>query len=124
MVKSGFGTLYRYATTNDIIIIGICSFCAVVAGAALPLMTVIFGQLAGQFQGYLVLGTVSHASFEHTMSHMILYFVYLAVAEFVRVPTNEFVPIAPSNRNRSLFTYPQLDSFVISYSLFYSFICI
>jgi ATP-binding cassette subfamily B (MDR/TAP) protein 1 len=40
VVKSGYLTLYRYATTNDKIIIAISVFCAIAGGAALPLMTV------------------------------------------------------------------------------------
>lgn len=39
-VKAGVGTIYRYATRNDFIIIAISAFCAIAGGAALPLMTV------------------------------------------------------------------------------------
>jgi len=40
VVKSGFGTLYRYATFYDKVIIGVSITCAIAGGAALPLMTV------------------------------------------------------------------------------------
>ena len=39
-VKVTFKTLYRYATTNDLIIIAISSLCAIAGGAVMPLMTV------------------------------------------------------------------------------------
>ncbi|TAQ87981.1 hypothetical protein B7494_g3666 [Chlorociboria aeruginascens] len=83
-VKAGWSALYRYSTTNDILIIIVSSIAAIAAGAALPLMTVVFGQLAGHFQGYFN-GTTSHADFEHTISHMVLYFIYIGIAEFVTI---------------------------------------
>lgn len=84
VVKSGWKTLYRYATTNDLIIIAISSVCAIAAGAALPLMTVVFGGLAGQFQGYFA-GTTTHAAFEHSIVHNVLYFIYIGIAEFITI---------------------------------------
>lgn len=84
VVKSGVKTLYRYSTTNDIIIMVISGICAIAAGAALPLMTVIFGNLAGQFNSYFA-GATSKADFEHTITHMVLYFVYIGIAEFITV---------------------------------------
>jgi ATP-binding cassette subfamily B (MDR/TAP) protein 1 len=70
VVKSGWKALYRYSTTNDIIIMVISAICSIAAGAALPLMTVIFGNLAGDFNGYFA-GPTSRASFEHTICTLI-----------------------------------------------------
>ena len=81
-ITVNFKTLYRYATTNDIIILIISAFCAICGGAALPLMTVIFGSLAGTFQGFIYGGT-DVASFNATLSYYTLFFVYLAIGEFV-----------------------------------------
>ena len=39
-LKVTFKTLYRYATTNDLIIIAISATCAIAGGAVMPLMTV------------------------------------------------------------------------------------
>ena len=39
-VKVTFTTLYRYATTTDLVIIAISSICAIAGGAVMPLMTV------------------------------------------------------------------------------------
>lgn len=84
VIKAGVKTLYRYSTRNDLLIIFVSSICAIAAGAALPLMTVIFGNLAGEFQGFFQ-GTTSRASFNHTISHMVLYFLYIAIAEFCTI---------------------------------------
>lgn len=84
VVQSGWGTLYRYSTTWDIAIMIVSAICTIAAGAALPLMTVVFGQLAGQFNGFFQ-GTISHAQFESKIAHMVLYFVYIGIAEFVTI---------------------------------------
>ncbi|KAH8803203.1 P-loop containing nucleoside triphosphate hydrolase protein [Xylogone sp. PMI_703] len=84
VVKVGIKTLYRYATRTDLIIIFVSAISAIAAGAALPLMTVVFGSLAGTFQG-LTLGSYDHHSFQHTITHLVLYLVYIAIAEFVTI---------------------------------------
>ncbi|KAL5326481.1 hypothetical protein ACEPPN_004167 [Leptodophora sp. 'Broadleaf-Isolate-01'] len=84
IVKAGWKTLYRYSTTNDIIIMVISAICSIAAGAALPLMTVIFGNLAGQFNGYFA-GTTSRSDFNDTIAHNVLYFIYIGIAEFVTI---------------------------------------
>ena len=45
---------------------------------------VIFGQLAGSFQTYFN-GLSTQSDFSHTLSHYTLYFIYLAIAEFVAI---------------------------------------
>ncbi len=45
---------------------------------------VIFGQLAGTFQG-LFQDTTSHSDFNAQLSHFTLYFIYLAVGEFITI---------------------------------------
>lgn len=79
-----YKTLYRYATRNDLIIVFVSSICAIAGGAVMPLMTVIFGQLSGAFQGFF-LGTSSEHDLNAKISHMTLYFIYLAVGEFVTI---------------------------------------
>jgi ATP-binding cassette subfamily B (MDR/TAP) protein 1 len=81
-VKVGIATLYRYASRNDLIIIAVSSVAAIASGAALPLMTVIFGNLQGTFQNYFS-GKGSYDDFLADMAHLVLYFVYLAIGEFV-----------------------------------------
>lgn len=81
-VKQGVAVLYRYASRNDIIIIIISGICAIAAGASLPLMTVVFGNLQGTFQDYFA-GLTSYDDFNSEMVHYVLYFVYLGVGEFI-----------------------------------------
>lgn len=83
-IAVSFKTLLRYATVNDILLMVLSAFCAIAGGAIMPLMTVIFGQLAGTFQG-LFNGTLPHDTFNHQLSHFVLYFVYLAIGEFVTI---------------------------------------
>ncbi|KAJ8131314.1 hypothetical protein O1611_g2312 [Lasiodiplodia mahajangana] len=83
-IKTGFATLYRYATRNDLIIIFISAIAAIAAGAALPLMTVVFGRLQGSFQGFFN-GQVGKSEFSSQLNSLVLNFVYLAVGEFVAV---------------------------------------
>ena len=47
-------------------------------------MQVIFGQLAGTFQGFFN-NSISHAKFTSDLSHFTLYFIYLAVGEFITI---------------------------------------
>ncbi|QSZ35150.1 hypothetical protein DSL72_008017 [Monilinia vaccinii-corymbosi] len=83
-LTSGVGNLYRYATTNDLLIMLVSTICTIAAGAALPLMTVIFGQLAGTFADYFA-GKTSKADFDRTIDHMVLYFIYLGIGEFITI---------------------------------------
>lgn len=76
--------LYRFATRNDIIIAYIAAFCAIGGGAVLPLMTVIFGSLSGNLTGF-ALGTVEASSFSGLLDSKVLYFVYLAIGEFILI---------------------------------------
>ena len=82
-VKVGYTSLYRYATRNDIFIMIVSGICAVAAGVALPLMTIVFGSLAGSFQAFFN-GSVT-ANFSSKASHLTLYFVYLGIGEFITV---------------------------------------
>ncbi|ORY70091.1 P-loop containing nucleoside triphosphate hydrolase protein [Pseudomassariella vexata] len=84
-VKTGFAMLYRYASTNDLLIIAVSSLCAIAGGAALPLMTVIFGNLQGTFQSYFAGAGMTYDEFVSEMTHLVLYFVYLAIGEFVTI---------------------------------------
>jgi ATP-binding cassette, subfamily B (MDR/TAP), member 1 len=83
-VKVGIGALYRFASKNDLLIIAASSIAAIASGAALPLMTVIFGNLQGTFQNY-GLQLISYDDFMKEMTNLVLYFVYLAIGEFVSV---------------------------------------
>ncbi|KAJ5919905.1 Leptomycin B resistance protein [Penicillium verhagenii] len=80
-VQVSIRTLYRYATNFDLMIITISIICAIISGASQPLMTVIFGNLSGQISSFSAGGSALE-EFRHTLSHNVLYFVYLAIAKF------------------------------------------
>ncbi|KAF5657891.1 ATP-binding protein subfamily B (MDR TAP) member 1 [Fusarium heterosporum] len=84
-VKQGVAVLYRYASRNDIIVIIISAICSIAGGAALPLMTVVFGNLQGVFQDFFVNRTLSSSAFNDKLAEFVLYFVYLGIGEFVVV---------------------------------------
>ncbi|KAF5594713.1 ATP-binding protein cassette subfamily B (MDR TAP) member 1 [Fusarium subglutinans] len=84
-VKQGVAVLYRYASRNDILIILISALCAIAGGAALPLMTVVFGQLQGVFQDFFVNRTLTSSAFNDKLVSFVLYFVYLGIGEFIVV---------------------------------------
>ncbi|EED18280.1 ABC multidrug transporter Mdr1 [Talaromyces stipitatus ATCC 10500] len=89
-VQVNFFSLYRYATTWDLVIIAISVICAIAGGAALPLFTllmllrILFGQLTTDFQG-IYLGTVGYDEFHHQLVKNVLYFIYIGIGEFATI---------------------------------------
>ncbi|KKA28090.1 hypothetical protein TD95_003615 [Thielaviopsis punctulata] len=88
-VVANMKTLYRYSSRNDILIVIVSALCAIASGAALPLMTVLFGSLQGVFSDYFS-GLLTHdpdamtyGQFKSKLSHFVLYFVYLGIGEFI-----------------------------------------
>ncbi|TDZ23972.1 Leptomycin B resistance protein pmd1 [Colletotrichum orbiculare MAFF 240422] len=85
-IKAGMLTLYRYSSTNDVIILAVSALMSIAVGAALPLMTVIFGNLQGTFQDYFndfPPSPKAQSDFKSTMAGLVLYFVYLAIGVFI-----------------------------------------
>ncbi|PHH85449.1 hypothetical protein CDD83_395 [Cordyceps sp. RAO-2017] len=83
-LRKGVGVIYRYSSRNDLIILFVSAVCAIASGAALPLMTVIFGNLQRTFQNYFNPGRgMTYDEFEHELTKYVLYFIYLAIGEFV-----------------------------------------
>lgn len=78
--KLNWRTLFRYASAQDALIIAISSICAIIAGVAVPLNTVIIGTLAGAFKNFAA-GDLPRAEFDSQINHKTLYFVYLAIGE-------------------------------------------
>ncbi|KAL4770774.1 P-loop containing nucleoside triphosphate hydrolase protein [Aspergillus nidulans var. acristatus] len=83
-VNISFFGLWRYATKIDILIMIISAICAIAAGAALPLFTILFGSLASTFQR-IMLYQISYDEFYDELTKNVLYFVYLGIGEFVTV---------------------------------------
>ncbi|KAI7759569.1 hypothetical protein LZL87_013514 [Fusarium oxysporum] len=80
--KQGIKVIYRYASRIDILIIVVSAVCAAASGAALPLMTIIFGNLQNTFQDYFN-GSISYDEFLDQMTSFVLYFIYLGVGQFI-----------------------------------------
>lgn len=83
-VKAGVASIYRHADRYDVLIMLVSALSAIASGAALPLMTVVFGNLQGTFQNYF-LGLTPYDDFVDEMTRLVLYFVYLGIGEFVTV---------------------------------------
>lgn len=81
-VKVTYFTLFRFASKFDLLLFFISAIAAIGGGIVLPLMTIVFGQLTGTFQGFFQ-GTLSQAAFTSELEKFTLYFVYLGVANFV-----------------------------------------
>ncbi|KAK1140267.1 GTPase-activating protein [Aspergillus melleus] len=80
---SFFG-LYRYASRMDILVLVVSAICAIAAGAALPLFTILFGSLASAMRN-ITLGLIEYSEFYDKLTTNVLYFVYLGIGEFVTV---------------------------------------
>jgi ATP-binding cassette subfamily B (MDR/TAP) protein 1 len=80
--KHGVGVLYRYCSRKDLGILFISSLCSIASGAAMPLMTVLFGNLQGIFQDYFN-GDTTYDYFQERLVSFVLYLVYLGIGEFV-----------------------------------------
>ncbi|KAK2749855.1 GTPase-activating protein [Myotisia sp. PD_48] len=81
-VKVNYFTLYRYASTNDLLLLAIVSIAAIGGGALMPIFTILFGAMAGTFQK-VFLNQISFDEFNDTLTKYALYFVYLGIAQFV-----------------------------------------
>lgn len=74
--------IFRYADRLSCLLYGIAFLGAIVVGAALPLMTLVFGSSTSSFNDYAS-GNGGPAQFQNSVNHLVLYFVYLFVARFV-----------------------------------------
>ncbi|KAF2133841.1 P-loop containing nucleoside triphosphate hydrolase protein [Dothidotthia symphoricarpi CBS 119687] len=78
----GYFSLFRYATTRDILIMVVAAIASIGAGAVMPLMTLVYGNFAGSFTSYSV-DAVAAQHFENQINTNSLYFVYLGIGSFV-----------------------------------------
>ncbi|TVY32281.1 ABC transporter [Lachnellula occidentalis] len=78
---------WAYVTQRDIFVLVLSLVTAIAAGAANPLLVVIFGQLAGAFTGFAN-GSVSAETLRSNANQFALYYVYLAIVEFILIFTS------------------------------------
>jgi ATP-binding cassette, subfamily B (MDR/TAP), member 1 len=76
----------RYATATEKALMIVGSLLSIAYGAALPLMTIIFGNITNVFGGFTSGGSTTSSTtvttvseFNHQVSHFALQFVYLAI---------------------------------------------
>lgn len=85
--KLNYFSLFRYTTKFDVLILCVACLASIISGAALPLFTLIFGNLTQVFTNFFVYHT-DPAEFQRTVNYNTLYFVYLgvgiAVASFLQ----------------------------------------
>ena len=72
-----FFGLMRYASRRDQILQVVGVICCIAAGAALPLMTIVFGSLTQSFTN--AARGLSLQQFQRDVNHLTLYFVYIAI---------------------------------------------
>lgn len=84
-VEVGVKSLYRYATNADMAFIMVSGICAVVGGAALPLMILFYGRLQGTFQDFSNHAGSPQDAFLAQVNSMVGNFVYLAILEFATI---------------------------------------
>jgi ATP-binding cassette subfamily B (MDR/TAP) protein 1 len=83
-------TLFKFASTFDCILIFIACISAIASGAAMPLFTLIFGNLTQIFNDFIVNGS-SPDEFQRSVDHNTLYFVYLGVGVGVTTYIHTFL---------------------------------
>ncbi|KAL8643870.1 MAG: hypothetical protein Q9226_008068 [Calogaya cf. arnoldii] len=74
--------VFQYADLQTRAMYGVAFIGAVVSGAAMPLMTIVFGSFTTQFSDFSV-GTISPAAFKREVNALVLYFIYLFVGRFI-----------------------------------------
>ncbi|KAH0556810.1 hypothetical protein GP486_005401 [Trichoglossum hirsutum] len=78
------GTIYAYVMPFDFVLMATSCISAIIAGALNPLLTVIYGQIVGSFQAFSN-RSISGKELSSDISRFTIYFVYLAIGEFVFV---------------------------------------
>jgi hypothetical protein len=74
--------IFQYSDRLDRLLYAVALLGAVAAGAALPLMTLVFGASTASFSN-LSSGRTSEKEFRDRVNYLVLFFVYLFLARFV-----------------------------------------
>ncbi|KAK3679818.1 hypothetical protein LTR78_000194 [Recurvomyces mirabilis] len=74
--------IFAYADWIDRLLFGASLTGAIIVGAALPLMTLVFGSSTSTFNDHAV-GQTSSSQFTGQINHLVLYFVYIFIAVFL-----------------------------------------
>ncbi|KAK4988078.1 hypothetical protein LTR50_004194 [Elasticomyces elasticus] len=94
--------IFQYADRLDILLYAIALTGGIGVGAALPLMTLVFGSSTASFSKFAA-GQGDAQQFTARINHLVLYFVYLFIARFViGYVTTLCICIAATRTTRSL----------------------
>ncbi|KAH7071899.1 leptomycin B resistance protein pmd1 [Paraphoma chrysanthemicola] len=84
--SAGFANYFRvfkYGTNLDYFLIVVCCITSIGSGIAIPLMNVVFGELASTFTDYFMEGTtVTRSEFQAEINRLSLFIVYLFIGKF------------------------------------------
>jgi ATP-binding cassette subfamily B (MDR/TAP) protein 1 len=82
--QGGFVRILGYATWVERLLMTVAAICSAGAGAALPIMTIVFGKLVGSFTSYFTEGSgVTEEEFRHGVDRNALYLFLLFIAKFI-----------------------------------------
>jgi ATP-binding cassette subfamily B (MDR/TAP) protein 1 len=82
--QGGFVRILNYATWFDRFLMTVAAVCSAGAGAALPIMTIVFGKLVGSFTGYFTVGSgVTEKEFRDGVDRNALYLFLLFIGKFI-----------------------------------------
>ncbi|KAI9368084.1 P-loop containing nucleoside triphosphate hydrolase protein [Aspergillus egyptiacus] len=90
--KAGFNDyrrIFHYADRLDWVLNILSFVCAIASGAAMPLMTIVFGEFANKFANFAG-GSTAPSDFESIVNEFVLWFIYLFVGKFVLTFTATF----------------------------------
>ncbi|KAI0172630.1 ABC transporter [Hypoxylon sp. FL1284] len=89
---SDYLRVFGYATKWDFCVYAVAAVASIGAGVAMPLMTVIFGQLVGQFTSYFgdASAAMSQEDFDRVLSQQALYIMGLFFARWGLSSINKF----------------------------------
>lgn len=76
-----YARIFGFADRLDTILYILSLGCSIGSGAALPLMTLVFGQFTTDFNNFTT-GNISPGDFRDKVDHFVLYFLYLFAARF------------------------------------------
>ncbi|CAG8595233.1 12948_t:CDS:2, partial [Acaulospora morrowiae] len=81
-VEPTYSQLYSFTSKNEYLIMGIGLTFAIISGAAMPLMTIVFGQMVDYFTDFQ-LRKIDPDYFTDRVNYYSLYFIYLTIVAFV-----------------------------------------
>jgi ATP-binding cassette, subfamily B (MDR/TAP), member 1 len=80
---SNYWRILSFGNRSEHLFLLIALGCALASGVPLPLMQIVFGQLAGNFNEYFIGTDTSEQEFKNSIDRLSLFIVYLFIAKFV-----------------------------------------